>query len=71
MRPCVTGGADVVRFISDHEAETDGYNAKKQRCNTEHPAQPTDADMEAEKDRYYAKKQRRNADMLGHLADTL
>ena len=37
--------ADMLRFISDHEAETNRYNAKKQRCNAEHPAQPTAADM--------------------------
>ena len=37
--------ADVLCFISDHEAETNRYYAKKQRCNAEHPAQPSDADM--------------------------
>ena len=37
--------ADIFCFISDHEAERDRYHAKKQRCNAEHPAQPTDADM--------------------------
>ena len=39
--------ADIFTFISDHdlETETDRYYAKKQRCNAEHPAQPTDADM--------------------------
>ena len=37
--------ADVLCFISDHEAETNRYYAKKQRCNAEHPAQPTDANM--------------------------
>ena len=37
--------ADVLCFISDHEAETNRYYAKKQRCNAEHPAQPTDADI--------------------------
>ena len=37
--------ADVLCFISDHEAEMHRYYAKKQRCNAEHPAQPTDADI--------------------------
>ena len=37
--------ADLLCFVSDHEVETDRYYAKKQRCNAEHPAQPTDADI--------------------------
>ena len=37
--------ADVLCFISDHEAETHRYYAKKQRCNAEHPAQPTNTDI--------------------------
>ena len=37
--------ADIFRFISDHEVETKRYHAKKQRCDAEHPAQPTNADM--------------------------
>ena len=37
--------ADLLCFFSDHEVETDRYYAKKQRCNAEHPAQPTNADM--------------------------
>ena len=37
--------ADIFCFVSDHEAETNRYYGKKQRCNAEHPAQPTDADM--------------------------
>ena len=36
--------ADLLCFVSDHEVETDRYYAK-QRCNAEHPAQPTNADM--------------------------
>ena len=34
-----------VCFISDHEAETNRYDAKKQRCNAEPTAQPTAADI--------------------------
>ena len=37
--------ADIFHFISDHEVETKRYHAKKQRCDAEHPAQPTNADM--------------------------
>ena len=37
--------ADVFCFVSDHEAETTHYYAKKQRCNAEPTAQPTAADM--------------------------
>ena len=37
--------ADVLCFISDYEAERNRYYAKKQRCNAEYPAQPTDADI--------------------------
>ena len=37
--------ADLLCFVSDHEVEKDRYYAKKQRCNAEHPAQPSDADM--------------------------
>ena len=37
--------ADIFRFISDHEAETHRYYAKKQHCNAEHPAQPTNTDI--------------------------
>ena len=37
--------ADVFCFISDYEAETNRYYAKKQRCNAEYPAQPTDANI--------------------------
>ena len=38
--------ADMLRFISDHEAETNRYNAKKQcSCNAKPTAQPTAADM--------------------------
>ena len=37
--------ADIFRFISDHEAETNRYDAKKQRCNAEPTAQPTAADI--------------------------
>ena len=47
--------ADIFCFISDHEAETNRYNAKKQcLCNAKPTAQPTAA-----------------ADMLGDLADSL
>ena len=38
--------ADIFCFISDHEAETNRYNAKKQcSCNAKPTAQPTAADM--------------------------
>ena len=38
--------SDIFCFISDHEAETNRYNAKKQcSCNAKPTAQPTDADM--------------------------
>ena len=37
--------ADVLCFISDYEAERNRYYAKKQRCNAEYPAQPTDANI--------------------------
>ena len=38
--------ADIFCFISDHEAETTRYNAKKQcSCNAKPTAQPTAADM--------------------------
>ena len=37
--------ADVFCFVSDHEAETKRYYAKKQRCNAEPTAQPTAADI--------------------------
>ena len=37
---------DLFSFISDHEAETNRYNAKKQcLCNAKPTAQPTAADM--------------------------
>ena len=34
---------DIFTFFS--EAEKKRYYGKKQRCNAEHPAQPSDADM--------------------------
>ena len=37
--------SDIFSFISDQEAETDRYYAKKQRCNAEPTAQPTAADI--------------------------
>ena len=38
--------ADIFCFVSDHEAETNRYNAKKQcSCNAKPTAQPTAADM--------------------------
>ena len=38
--------SDIFCFISDHEAETNRYNAKKQcSCNAKPTAQPTAADM--------------------------